>query len=69
MTALLLYLLITVKAIKFEIVSLSDSKILGLLSKTLAACHKYSLPNREAGNSDGIISKKENFFSIFPCNF
>ena len=48
---------------------LVTGKILGLLSKTLAACHKYSLPNREAGNSDGIISKKENFFSIFPCNF
>ena len=67
MTLLFPDLLIIVKAIKFEKVSLRVGKISGLFFKTLTADQKYCLPNRQfdIANWDAIISKRENFFSSF----
>ena len=72
MTPLLPYILITVKAIKFQKVSLSDRQNITTVFSTMTAGHKYSILNKDnfnAVNSDAIVSKRKKFFSFFFLHF
>ena len=70
MAPLLPYLLISVKEIKCDKVSLSDRQNLRIFSNTLAAGHKYSLLNRDNLTQPiqmHISKKQKDFSEYFPA--
>ena len=72
MTPPLPYILITVKAIKFQKVSLSDRQNITTVFSTMTAGHKYSILNKDNLTQSiqmQLSLKGKNFSHFFFCIF